>query len=381
MRIIDRYIIKQVALATLITASIVTVVVWLTQAMRLIELVLDRGAPVSMLLWMLLLTVPTFLGLIVPLGFAAALMFVYYRLMMESELVVLRAAGLSNWRLARPALLFSLLLVLFGYTMESTIAPLASRELAKEQFIIKNDYALVLLRDGMFNRLKDGMTVYVRERVGTNEMRGILMHDQGLGNDDNGAPKKVETTLFAERGVLEKTPEGSSQLVLLNGLRQEKNKETKQVSELSFKQYAIDMSQFSNNYDDRELEPREELTPELIHSRYTDTRPTIVVRFIAEMHDRLAMPLASLAFAMLTLTILLTAQINRRGMAQRLLVCAVAITLWQVVLMTSVNMIQKNQLFVPLLYLFMVGPMPIMALVLMGRRFCRKGFVREEEVD
>lgn len=363
MQIIDRYIIRQVALATLVTATIVTIVVWLTQALRLIELVLDRGAPVSMLMWMLLLTIPTFLALIVPLGFAAALMFVYYRLMMESELVVLRAAGMSNWRLARPALLFSLLLVVFSYSMESVIAPYASRELAKQQFIIKNDYALVLLRDGMFNRLRDGMTVYVRERVGMNELHGILMHDQGKREGGNLVKT---TTLFAEKGVLESDANGS-RLVLLNGLRQEKDQTTKQVSELAFKQYAIDMSQFSSKYENRELEPRERLLPDLIKAENGETRPMMMGRLTAELHERLAMPFASLSFAILTLTILLTAQINRRGMVKRLLACAVGITLWQVLLMTSVNMIPKNLAFVPLLYAFILLPVPVLIAIMRGK--------------
>lgn len=358
MQIIDRYIIKNVAIATAITAAIVTIVVWLTQALRLIELVLDRGAPVSMLMYMLILTIPTFLGLIIPLGYAAAVIFVYYRLMMESELVVIRAVGMSNWRLARPVIVLSLFLVVLGYGISANIAPFAQRELAREQFLIKNDYALVLLRDGMFNRLKDGVTVYVRERVGMNELRGVLMHDQSKSD--------VTTTLFAEKGVLEQEA-GGTQLMLLNGLRQEKNVKTKQISELTFKQYGIDMSQYSGDYNNRELEPREQEFWQLIKNRYMAANPTITGRMISEMHQRLVLPWASLSFALLALVILLTAQINRRGMIKRLVAGAIGITVWQVLLLTSVNMIPKNDTFVPLLYGFMFAPLPVLVVLLMGR--------------
>lgn len=352
MQLVNRYIVRNVGIATLVTTTIVTLVVWLTQALRLVELVLDRGAPVSMLMWMLLLTVPTFLGLILPLALTAAVIFVYYRLMMESELVVMRAGGMSNWQLARPALLMAIVLMLFSYGVTFVVAPDANRELAREQFLIKNDYALVLLRDGMFNRLSDGVTVYVRERIGTNELRGILLHDQSK-------PDKM-STLFAERGIIEQGNsegmEGSSKLVLLNGLRQEKDARTGMLSELSFRQYAVDLSQFSADYNVRWKDPRERTLDELIHDDGPDQRPVTLGRLLAELNQRITTPLLAFAFPLLALVALLTAQINRRGLAKRLIVVALAVTLWQVLVMTSASMIPKQPMFIPVLYAVILTP-------------------------
>ncbi len=361
MQLVNRYIIRNVGVATLVTSVIVTIVVWLTQALKLVELVLDRGAPVSMLLWMLLLTVPTFLGLIVPLALTAAIMFVYYRLMMESELVVMRAGGMSNWQLARPGLAVALLLVLFSYGVTFIVAPGANRELAREQFLIKNDYALVLLRDGMFNRLSDGVTVYVRERVGTAELRGILLHDQ--------SHKDKITTVMAERGILEHGSEaegaaGSSKMVLLNGLRQEKDVKTGAISELSFRQYAVDLAQFSADFNARWKDPRERTIDELLHDNGEDQRPITLGKLLAELNQRITTPLLALAFPLLALVMLLTAQVNRRGLARRLIVVALAITLWQVAVMTSANMIPKERLFIPVLYAAVLAPAIVLWLML-----------------
>lgn len=361
LNLADRYLIRQLGLATLMTASIVTAIIWLTQALRLVELVLDRGAPGSMLMWMLVLTVPTFLGLIVPLALAAAVMFIYYRLLMESELVVLRAAGMSNWQLARPALILSLAFVALGYFISFELAPAANRELSRQEFVVKNDYALVLLRDGMFNKLGEGRTVYVRERIGTQEMSGLMFHDESKKNQAD--------TLFAKRGILEQDEDGS-RIVLLDGIRQQKNLETGQVTELNFKQYTIDLAQFGRDYSNRWVEPRERTLGELLDiSNLTDKeREANLGKLRSELHQRLATPILAFAFPLLALAVLLTAAVNRRGMTKRLLIGALAITLWQVVVMTGISMIQKDSIFVTVLYVAVFAPLPVFIFLLVPKR-------------
>lgn len=359
MSILDKYLIRHALTATLFTTAVVTAVIWLTQALRLLELVLDRGAPVSVLLWMLLLTVPTFFSLVLPLGLTLAVLFVLYKLSMDSELVVMRATGMSNVRLARPLLLLAGVGVLAGYIVAFGISPAANRELSRQEFLVKNDYALVLLRDGMFNKLGDNITVYVRERVSNNELRGILMHDASK-------PEKTDT-LIAERGIVVNSnigTGGSARVVLLNGIRQERDNATGTISELTFRQYAIDLAQFSKDYQERWQQPRERNVMGLLtETRFSDD-PMVIGRLYAELHSRFASPLLALSFVLFALAVLLTARIGRHGAAGNLVVAAIVIVLWQVAVLTCISNIPRYDVLAYALYGVVLLPLPYLWLVL-----------------
>ncbi len=360
MRLIDRYLTRQVMLAGFVTVVIVTIVVWLTQVLRLLDLVLDRSAPMGMLLWMLMLTIPTFLGLIIPLALTAAVIFVYYRSLLESELIVMRAAGMSNWQLAKPTLLLSIGMVLLCYGIVLFVAPHANRELSRIQFIIKNDYAVALLHDGMFNRLNDGITVYVRDREGTDELSGVLLHD-------NSKPDKI-STLFAERGVLQQDEQGS-RVVLLNGMRQEKDRNTGAFSELKFTQYALDLAEFATDVEPGWRDPKERTFGELLRPNEEPNAPALAHgRLLAELNQRITTPIMNFAFPLLALVLLLTAEISRRGMTGRVATSAFAVTLWEVGIIMSVNLIPKNMDMLWLLYGLALLPVPALLLLLTTKR-------------
>lgn len=360
LSLLDKYLIRQAAVAALVVCFVGTMVVWLTQALRLLELVVDRGAPVSMLLYMMVLTVPAFLSIVLPLALAIGILFALYKLMMDSELVVMRSAGMSHWRLARPFLQLALIVLILGYGVSMVVAPQANRTLAREEFLAKNDFALVLLRDGAFNRLNDNVTAYVRERVGAEEIRGLLLHDESK-------PDRTDT-LIAERGVMVDTPAGK-RVVLLNGVRQERNRETGYVNELRFEQYTLDLSQFGSRFDMRNSPPREMTTLDLLSKSMTRTDDTYWRKLAAEVHGRIAMPLLVLGYTVLALALLLTATINRRGMIGRLVTAAAIIILWQVAAVTSVSFIPRSYNLIYVLYGLILLPLPYLLSALVRGRW------------
>ena len=64
----------------------------------------NGGAPLSLFLTLVILTMPGIVAVVLPIILFVAVAFVYNKLTVESELIVLRALGLSQWRLAQPAL-------------------------------------------------------------------------------------------------------------------------------------------------------------------------------------------------------------------------------------------------------------------------------------
>ncbi|WP_431271272.1 LptF/LptG family permease [Dankookia sp. P2] len=100
---LDSYIFRQLAAALLAVTIGLAALVWLTQSLRFIELVLDRGLSFLVFIELTGLLLPSFFAVILPITTFVVILFVYVRLSADRELVVMRAAGLSQWRLARPA--------------------------------------------------------------------------------------------------------------------------------------------------------------------------------------------------------------------------------------------------------------------------------------
>ncbi|MDP7603497.1 MAG: LptF/LptG family permease, partial [Alphaproteobacteria bacterium] len=209
---VTRYILRQLFAPTLFITGALVGVVWLTQSLRFVDLIVNRGLSAGHFFYLTMLLLPGFLSLILPIALFCAVLFTYHRLSFDSEIVVLRAAGLSHRQLARPALALALGATIVTYGLTLYLTPLGFRTFKDQQFTIRSSYASVLLREGVFNTLVDGVTVYVRERKSGGELRGILVHD-------NRQPSKP-ITVMAERGILTNTAEGP-RFVMVNGNRQE----------------------------------------------------------------------------------------------------------------------------------------------------------------
>ncbi len=86
------------------------------------------------------LLIPTFLPLVVPLGLGIAVLFIYYKFAVDSEIVVMRAVGISSLKLAMPALVLAVIVTFFGYLLTTWIAPAANRELVALQYRVRDNF-------------------------------------------------------------------------------------------------------------------------------------------------------------------------------------------------------------------------------------------------
>ncbi|HVB15763.1 MAG TPA: LptF/LptG family permease, partial [Stellaceae bacterium] len=107
MTSLDRYILRQSFSMMLFVTGALSAAVWLAQSLRLVDLIVNRGLSVELFLYLALLILPRFLDVVLPIGAFIAVLFVFHRLAAESELVVMRAAGLSPLALARPVLILA----------------------------------------------------------------------------------------------------------------------------------------------------------------------------------------------------------------------------------------------------------------------------------
>src|SRR5674476_794115 len=92
---LDRYIFRQLAGALIAVTGGLTLLIWLIQSLRFVELVVNRGLSAFVFLRLIGLLIPSLVAVIVPITTFVVVQFVYQRLAGDRELTVMRAAGLS----------------------------------------------------------------------------------------------------------------------------------------------------------------------------------------------------------------------------------------------------------------------------------------------
>ena len=341
----QRYILRQLLGPFVLITVGLTAVIWLTQSLRFIDMIVNKGLSLSAFLYFSMLLLPTFLGVILPVALFSAIIFTYNKLVIDSEVDSLRTAGLGPWSLATPAVTLATFVCVVVYAINLYFIPASYREFKSRQFIARADFSSVLLQEGVFTNLVEDVTVYVRARDSRGQLQGIFVHDSRVPAEP--------VTMMAERGALVRTEQGP-RFVLLNGNRQEINKSRGQLSLLYFDSYALDLGQFTEDPANRWREPRERYLHELLNPTegYDDQRN--LGKFWAEAHQRIVSPLFAFALTAIALATLLGGQLNRRGQWRRILVGIAAAFVFEAIGLGLVNAVSKTQSLAPLMYVNVV---------------------------
>ena len=337
----SRYVFKQLFLGMIFVASCLTCIIWLSQGLRLVELIVNRGVSAGTFAYLTLLMLPNFLPVIMPIALFSVVVFVYAKLIMDRELVVMRASGLSQFALAKPALILALLVVGIGYFLNLYLIPESYRMFRQMQWDIRYNYSHILLKEGAFNELPNGKTVYVRERTPEGEIKGILYHDKG--NPEN------HFTIMAARGALLETKNGA-RVVMFDGNRQVVDPKTNRLSVLYFDRHVLELNAKRKGSDKRHIEARERHLSELFKPENEDISPDDRGKFIIEGHKRLVSPLQALTLTFLALACLISGSFSRRSQSKRIMI---SISLMVGVLISGLgleNLSAKNLRLVPLIY-------------------------------
>ena len=309
MTLLDRYLFRQLALALLAVTVGLAALVWLTQSLRFIELVLDRGLSLAVFFELTSLLLPSFFSVILPITTFIVMLFVHLRLAGDRELVVMRSAGLSNWQIARPALALGLLVVAVMALLNFWLVPLSHTAFRQWQFEIRNQLVGVLVQEGVFSTLGNDLTVYARKRDPDGTLRGIMVHDQ---REASGA-----VTILAQAGRIGQGADGP-RVTLYDGVRQQMEKGASgappRLTVLSFSENSVDLARVARNEETRSRDSRERSIAELLDPDPIEgLRPRELRRFRAEAHQRMASPITALSFALVGLAVALTGQFRRHG--------------------------------------------------------------------
>jgi len=349
MRNLGLYIIRQLGLATLMTAAGLTLAIWLSQSLRLLDVIVNRGLAVGLALKFIALLLPGLLALLLPIAVFISVMFVYHRLSADSELVVMRSIGIGNHRLAQPAIIFAVGAALLGYFLSLYAMPRALREYHDIQAELAGDIAGVVVEAGVFTEVAPGVTFYARSRDRHGILSGIIV--------DDSRDRERRLIYTATRGALTNSAEGP-RAILENGTYQETDKKTGRVSVLYFDHTSIGLAAvIGHSSFQRKREAEELYLPELIAGIAGDPDPARRGLLKIELDRRLSEPLFTIALALIAAGTPINGSVPRQGQSARILGAAIGVAGLLAASFILRGIIQRTPALAPAFY-----AMPVLAM-------------------
>ncbi len=302
---IEKYIFRTTLGAFVMVLVSLTGVIWITQALRGIDLMTNQGQTILVFIGVTGLAIPVLALIIAPLALTIAVAYNLNKLSADSEVIVMNAAGLPPWGLFRPFFYATIVVALFVSALAFYIAPDGLRRLKRWDTEITADVMANILQPGRFTQLEQNLTIRIRERQPGGLLTGIFV-------DDRRDPKE-RLSIMADRGTVLKNDKGTF-LILESGNLQRFEIGKRDPALVAFTRYAFDMSKFVGQAQTVNYNMRERYLWELIWPPASDQAYLqIPGRFRAEMHDRLVAPIYPVAFVLLTFAFLGSPRTTRQS--------------------------------------------------------------------
>jgi lipopolysaccharide export system permease protein len=302
---IDKYIFRTTLASFALVLVSLTGVIWITQALRGIDLMTSQGQTIITFLGITSLVIPALVLIIAPIALMIAVSHTLNKLATDSEIIVMNAAGFSPFRLFRPFFYATCVVALMVAFIGAYLAPDGMRRIKQWDAEITADVLTNILQPGRFAQLDQNLTIRIRERLPGGVLSGIFV-------DDRRDPKE-RVTIIADHGTVLKNESGSY-LILEDGNLERFEAGKRDPALVAFGRYAFDMSKFSNHGRDVALGIRERYIWELLSPPADDPIfQQLSGQFRAELHDRFMAPVYPFAFAVLTFAFLGTPRTTRQS--------------------------------------------------------------------
>ena len=315
MRLIERYLLRQLLGPTILAIAALSIVAMLSQSLGALDIIVNQGQSAFVLIKLTLLTLPQLLVMVLPIALFVAALVALNRLHTEQEIVVCFASGMSRWRVISPAMRLATVVTVFALFLNLWIEPLAERAIRNELFRVRTDLAASLVRVGEFTEPAPGLTVYAQGSDTGGALRNLFAIQQKADGGD--------TTFFAAKGKVGKR-NGAPVLIMHDGSEQAFTS-AGVLDYLKFDEYIFDLSNFLSKTDlvrykisDRYM--HELFYPDLTQSWERKER----VDMQAEAHARLSAPLYNIAFMAMALAAVIGGSFSRLGYGRRIVAVGAA---------------------------------------------------------
>ena len=284
---IGRYIFRTTLGAFLVVLVSLTAVIWVTQALRDIDIITNQGQSILVFVGLTGLIIPLLVLVIAPIALLIAAAHVLNKMSNDSEIIVMNAAGMSPWILFRAFMAAAIVVSLLVAAISAYFAPKGLRMLRDWLTEVRANVVSNIVQPGRFTAIESGVTIHIRERRPNGQLAGIFLDDRRNPNE--------RITVLSEIGELLDNSSGTY-LVLQKGVVQRHETGPHDPAMVLFDRYAFDLSQFAGGVQSVKYSIRERYLWQLM---FPDPKDQFYIeqpgQFRAELHDRLMAPFYPLA--------------------------------------------------------------------------------------
>jgi LPS export ABC transporter permease LptF/LPS export ABC transporter permease LptG len=337
MRILDRYILREVLLPFVIALVVLTFVLIIPFIIELAEQLIQKGVSWPTILQLMATLLPSTVGLTIPMALLVAVLIALGRLSGDREIVVLMACGVSPYRLLRPVLGFGLVAAVATLWVMVQAIPDANQTYREITARIVADRAEGQVQARVFFEDFPNTVLYVREVPASGGWEDVLAAD----TKNPAAP----VVYVAQRGrmVVDRRAR-TIQMVLEDGAQHTTKTADPTVYEIArFKQLVVSL-------DPESVFPRtgpapgiRELSVAQLQERVAELQGRNLPHHneVIEIHKKVSIPVACLVFAALAVGLGVT---NRRDGKLASFVLGLGVIFTYYVLMFGAHAMAKGAL-------------------------------------
>lgn len=293
MKILDRYILRELIKFFVLSVLILTLVLFLDQLHFLSEMILNRGVSAKDVVTLILYISPAFLALTIPLSVLFASLMTFSRLSADNEIVAAQSSGMGIFRLMLPVFILSIITYSVSNYIMLNLQHRGNYAFKNFIFQLSTGRADYNIKERIFNDDFKELIMYVEEKgMGASQLKGIFIYDAQI----NSEPQIIT----AREGSIISSPESMKLLFQLkDGTIHRMGDKMERYQLLSFHTYdlLINMNKGGGKVT-MTKEPREMSIREL-KERIGELKKENKKSFVeeVEIHTKYSLPFSCIAFA------------------------------------------------------------------------------------
>ena len=330
-------------------ALVLVAVYWVNRAVQLFDRLIADGQSAWTFLEFTALTLPYVIRIVLPIAAFIAAVYATNRMAGESELVVMRATGFSPFRMARPVLVFGVIVAVMMAILVHLLVPASRARLADRNDDISANVTARLLSEGTFVHPGSGVTFYVREISPQGELKEIFLSDS---RRSEGGVAGTTTTYTAQRALIVRSDTGPK-LVMFDGMAQNLDAASGRLAVTRFSDFSFDIGAIVSRSGGRALTIDELSTPALLAADPVtqDLVGADRATLLYEGHERLAQPLMAIVSALLGFAALMTGEFSRLGLWRQIAMAVACLIGVQMLINVATGLVRADAALWPVTYL------------------------------
>lgn len=332
----DRYMLSQLLAVFGFFALVLVSVYWVNRAVGLFDRLIGDGQSALVFVEFSLLALPNVIRLVLPIAAFGAAIYVTNRMMRESELVTMQATGSSTFRLARPVIVFGLIVTALHLVLMNVLVPRSDALLREREAQVSNDVTARYLKVGEFMHPSQGVTLFIGEMSADGQLRNVFLFD-----DRNAGSSSTYT---AQRALLASGDAGPV-LLMFDGMIQSVARADGRLSVTRYSDYSFNLLSLIEERGGVIRTVETTTTLELLQMDPATWGPELSTYYetvLQELHSRLAQPFLSAAAAMIGFAALQLGAFSRFGLMRQILGAVLVLILLQLLNTTGASLAVRN---------------------------------------